>query len=287
MKAVVFPGQGSQFKGMGKELFDEFPEYVKIADEILGYSIKTLCVEDPNKLLSTTAYTQPALYVVNALAYLHLKAKQGDKIDYFAGHSLGEFTALFASGAFTFEQGLRLVKKRAQLMSTAKNGAMAAIIGIDHFKVNEVLGALDIINVDVANYNSPNQTVVSGLAHDIDTAQSIFESQGAIFIKIPVSAAFHSKYMKPIEHAFADYLQQFTFASLTVPVISNVTGRPYQQDKIAEQLVKQLSSPVQWVDTIQYIKSMGAVEFTEAGPGNVLSKLISSIPNKIDYKEAV
>ncbi|NOU51265.1 ACP S-malonyltransferase [Pseudoalteromonas sp. JBTF-M23] len=286
MKAMVFPGQGSQFTGMGEELFDEFDDYVRVADDILGYSIKELCLVDPDKVLSKTQYTQPALYVVNALHYLKRTQTLNEKIDFFAGHSLGEFTALFAAGAFSFEQGLRLVKKRGELMSTANNGAMAAIIGVDATRVNDILKAPELSSIDVANYNSPTQTVVSGSMDDIEIAQSIFEEQGAIFVKLPVSAAFHSRYMKPIEDAFSQYLAHFTFGKLTVPVISNATAKPYQDDSIAENLTKQLSSSVQWVDSIRFINANGQCRFEEVGPGDVLSKLICAIANKMNNKEA-
>lgn len=287
MKAIVFPGQGSQCKGMGGGLFDEFVDYVRVADDILGYSIKELCLVDPDRVLSKTQYTQPALYIVNALHYLKRKKVLKEKIDYFAGHSLGEFTALFAAGAFSFEQGLRLVKKRGELMSTVKNGAMAAVIGLDTTQVNDVLKGQALSNIDAANYNSPTQTVVSGLAHDVEFAQNIFEDHGAIFVKLPVSAAFHSRYMKPIEETFSEFLKQFTFSALTVPVISNVTAKPYKENSIAENLTKQLSSPVHWVDSIRYIKAIGQCDFEEVGSGDVLSKLIASIPNKMIYKETV
>ncbi|MBQ4839010.1 ACP S-malonyltransferase [Pseudoalteromonas luteoviolacea] len=285
MKAMVFPGQGSQEVGMGGELFDEFVDYVRVADDILGYSIKELCLVDPNNVLSKTQYTQPALYVVNALHYLKSKQELSEKVDFYAGHSLGEYTALFASGAFSFETGLRLVKKRGELMSTAKNGVMAAVIGLDKVQIHDVLKTNSLNNIDVANYNGPVQTIISGLLHDIEFAKSAFEARGAKFIKLPVSAAFHSRYMKTIEAAFGHYLQQFTFGSLSVPVISNVTAKPYQADSIAENLTKQISSPVHWVDSISYINATDQCDFEEVGPGNVLSKLISSISNKENNKE--
>jgi trans-AT polyketide synthase/acyltransferase/oxidoreductase domain-containing protein len=281
MKAMVFPGQGSQFTGMGGGLFDEFVDYVRVADDILGYSIKELCLVDPDRVLSKTQYTQPALYVVNALHYIKRKQMLKEQISYFAGHSLGEFTALFASGAFSFELGLRLVKKRGELMSTVNNGVMAAVIGINTEQVYNILKSHGLSNIDVANYNSPTQTVVSGLANEVELSQCIFEDHGAIFVKLPVNAAFHSRHMKPIEDDFNQYLKQFTFGALTVPVISNVTAEPYGEDAIVESLTKQLSSPVQWIDSIRYINAIGQCDFEEVGPGNVLSKLITSISNQI------
>ena len=162
MKTYMFPGQGSQARGMGGSLFDEFPELTDKADKILGYSIKELCLEDPRKELKNTQFTQPALYVVNALSYYKRIQETGETPDYVAGHSLGEFNALLAAECFDFETGLKLVKKRGELMSQATDGAMAAILNANREQVETLLKENGFKNVDIANYNAPLQIVISG-----------------------------------------------------------------------------------------------------------------------------
>jgi malonyl CoA-acyl carrier protein transacylase len=285
MRVFVFPGQGSQSKGMGAELFDKVPEFHKVEDEIdeiLGYSIRELCVNDPDDQLSLTQYTQPALYVVDALHYFKHKA-EGDTPDYLAGHSLGEYNALMAGGAFDFVTGVQLVKKRGELMAQAKDGGMAAVIGLSADQVNAVLhDNSGLSGIDVANYNSPAQTVISGPLYELEEGQAIFKAAGAKLYKIlPVSAAFHSRYMEGAANQFGEFLKGFSFNNLQVPVIANITARPYPEGNadqvIRESLVKQIASSVRWTDSIRYLKSLGEAEFAEVGPGSVLSKLIKQI----------
>jgi trans-AT polyketide synthase, acyltransferase and oxidoreductase domains len=283
MHVCVFPGQGSQSKGMGGELFDqvaEFREVEKEIDELLGYSIRELCLNDPDNQLNLTQFTQPALYVVNALYYFQRKA-EGQKADYLAGHSLGEYNALLAAGAFDFVTGLKLVRKRGELMAQAKDGGMAAVIGLTADQVESVLAANSEL-IDVANYNSPAQTVISGPVHELEAVQAKFKEAGAKLYKIlPVSAAFHSRYMRAASDEFGKFLEKHTFNELSVPVIANVTGQPYPQGNpneiIPGLLIKQIAASVQWTQSIRYLKSLGEVEFEEVGPGKVLSKLISQI----------
>src|SRR5437762_401122 len=177
MTVFLFPGQGSQRKGMGNTLFDEFKEAIASADEILGYSIKELCLHDPHQQLGKTQFTQPALYVVNALSYLKKMKETGQAPDYVAGHSLGEYSALFAAGAFDFETGLRLVKKRGELMSQAIGGGMAAVIGFTLEQVDQVLKECGLTGIDIANYNTPTQIVIAGLKADIVSAKPFFEAK--------------------------------------------------------------------------------------------------------------
>jgi rhizoxin biosynthesis acyltransferase len=276
MRAFVFPGQGSQSIGMGKELFREFPEYVACADRILGYSIEELCVSDPDKVLGKTQYTQPALFVVNALSFLG-KAQERPTPAYFAGHSLGEYSALFAAGAFDFEDGLRIVNMRGQLMSEASGGGMAAIIGSDVTAIRELLYKHALADIDIANLNSPKQTVISGPLPALEAARPHFEQARAGFIPLPVSAPFHSRYMAPVKEQFGTFLRNFQFRPLNTPVIANVNALPYQDHQIIYNLKEQLCGTVNWTDTINYLVSRGVGDFQEVGPGTVLTRLIKDI----------
>jgi malonyl CoA-acyl carrier protein transacylase len=284
MLTYVFPGQGSQSKGMGETLFDEFKDVTVQADEILGYSIKELCIEDPNQHLAQTQYTQPALYVVNVLSYLKRIKDTGEKPDYVAGHSLGEYNALFVAGAFDFATGLKLVQKRGELMSHAIGGSMAAIIGLADEQIAAILKEHNLQSIDIANYNSPTQIVISGLKIDIDRAEAIFEGiKGVkIFIPLKTSGAFHSRYMEEAKRNFENFISSFQFSEIVIPVISNVSARPYKQSEIKHNLIQQITHPVRWTDSIRYLMGVGKMEFEEIGPEGVLTGLIQRIK-----KEAV
>lgn len=277
MKAVVFPGQGAQTKGMGKELFDKFPELVQKADKILGYSIKDLCLKDKENKLNNTEFTQPALYVVNALSYEKMKKESNTTPDYLAGHSLGEYSALYAAGVFSFETGLKLVKKRGALMSKAKEGAMAAILNCPAKKIEEILKAANLATIDLANHNSPSQIVISGLKDDVAKSQPFFEKENAMFIPLNTSGAFHSRYMKDAEAEYGKYVKKFKFSKPEIPVISNVTAKLYNSKNITNNLISQISNCVKWNDSINYLLDKGEVEFIEMGVGDVLTKLIGKI----------
>ena len=277
MLAYVFPGQGSQKLGMGKEFFHEYPEYVEKANAIIGYSIKDLCLRDPDNLLNQTQYTQPALYIVNSLEYLKKIKETNRKPSYVAGHSLGEYNALFASGAFDFETGLRLVKKRGELMQQAQGGAMAAIVRAD---LNDIRAILDIHfpQLDVANLICPSQTVISGPVEVIEQAKEIFTHQlNCRYMKLNVSGAFHSRYMLQSSLKFADYIKDIKFREMEIPVISNYTARPYTFDSIKENLIKQINHPVEWTESIRFIMGRGNVEVIQCGIGNVLTNLQKKI----------
>lgn len=276
MKTYVFPGQGSQRKGMGGSLFDEFPELTAKAHEVLGYSVEQLCLEDPRGELDQTAFTQPALYVVNALSY-HRKLKEGGQPDFLAGHSLGEFNALLAAGCYSFETGLELVKKRGELMGRASGGGMAAVLNAPEEQIRAILAANGITSIDLANYNTRAQLVLSGPLSDIKAAQPLFETGKHLFMPLKTSAAFHSRYMEPARAEFAEFLTSYTFDAPKVPVISNVTARPYEADRIAEYLAKQIVSAVRWTDTVEYLLGHEGMEFEELGHGNVLTKLVQKI----------
>ncbi|MCP4363201.1 MAG: ACP S-malonyltransferase, partial [Chloroflexi bacterium] len=209
MNVYIFPGQGSQEQGMGQGLFDEVAEFTiwePEIDALLGYSIRQLCLDDPEQRLKQTQYTQPALYMVNALHYLKKRA-EGTTPDYVAGHSLGEYNALLVAGAFDFMTGLRLVQKRGKLMAQAKAGSMAAIIGLTPEQIGEALQANGLTGIDMANYNAPSQIVISGSAAEVDQAEAVLNQAGArLVIPLPVSAAFHSRLMEPAAKEFAEFL---------------------------------------------------------------------------------
>lgn len=278
MTTYVFPGQGSQIRGMGSSLFSEFPDIVQKANDILGYYIETLCLEDPKEQLNQTEYTQPALYVVNALSYLKKIKETGKKPNFVAGHSLGEYNALFAADVFDFGTGLKLVQKRGQLMSQAKNGGMAAIVGLKSEDVQAILQKNNLATITIANYNSNTQVVISGPKDDVTKAQHLFETGGAMLVMpLKVSGAFHSPYMKGAQQEFTTFLQGFTFAQPAIPIIANVTAKPYDANEIHFLLANQITHPVKWTQSIEYLLGQGETTFEEIGPGKVLAGLIRRI----------
>jgi malonyl CoA-acyl carrier protein transacylase len=268
---------------MGADLFD-LPEYATVehqVDELLGYSLRTLCLEDPDRLLNDTRYTQPSMFIVNALH--HFRAlRDGVTADYVAGHSLGEYNALLAAGVFGLLGGLRVVKKRAELMAQAENGAMAAVIGLDFDRVAAVMEEYRLETLDIANFNAPTQVVVSGPNADIDRAGAIFEQSGArVYQPLRVSAAFHSRYMIGAADAFDEFLAPLSLARPTLPVLCNVTGLPISPDDpeatIKSLLVRQITHPVRWAQSVRYLLDRGVTEFCELGPGRVLTRLIQQV----------
>ena len=281
MKAFMFPGQGSQARGMGGTLFDEFAELTERADKVLGYSIKELCLEDPRRELSKTQFTQPALYVVNALTYFKKLGESGQKPDYLAGHSLGEINALLAAECFDFEVGLKLVQKRGELMSQVSNGAMAAILNGTKEEIETILKDNGLTNIDLANYNTPSQIVISGLIDEIGKAQQFFQSGKMLYYPLNTSGAFHSRFMRSARDKFQTYLKRFKFSDPKIPVISNVTARPYESGGIVENLSNQIASTVRWSESIQYLMEVAAggepMQFEEIGHGEVLTKIVHTI----------
>lgn len=277
MKAVIFPGQGSQFRGMGKDLFPLFPDKVKSASDILGYSVEDLCLNDSGGLLSQTQYTQPALYVVNALHYYRQQQTGGDRAaTFFAGHSLGEYNALHAAGVFSFETGLRLVQKRGELMGRAGGGGMAAVLGTSASDIRTVLDEHRLDGIDIANLNTPTQTVIAGDHDALKAAAELFARLNLRYVPLNVSAPFHSRHMQPVQAEFADFLKQFSFEAPSATVIANATARPYDGSRIADTLARQIATPVHWVDSIRYVMGKGDVEFQEVG-ATILSKMVNEI----------
>ncbi|MFN8371032.1 MAG: ACP S-malonyltransferase [Bacteriovoracaceae bacterium] len=265
-----------------EDLFVKFKKEVEIANRILGYDIVDLCVNDPQNLLGQTQYTQPALFVVNALAFFD-KRDKGETADYFAGHSLGEYNALLAAGCFDFETGLKLVKKRGELIAEAKDGGMAAIVGLDSDTIINSLKNGGVTTIDLANYNTPSQIVISGPKNDIAKAIEILNKAGAkLCAPLNVSGAFHSRYMKPSADSFALFLKEFKFNDPLKPVISNRNARPYEKGEVIENLSLQINHSVLWTDSIRYLMGKDVSIYEELGNGNVLSGLVTKIQKEAE-----
>jgi malonyl CoA-acyl carrier protein transacylase len=272
----MFPGQGSHRVGMGRQLLAAYPNLVRQADSVLGYSVTELCLEGPPERLSDTRFTQCALYVVDALSYIDTVRTSGAIPDVLAGHSLGEYAALFAAGVYDFRTGLEIVARRATLMADAGPGAMAAVIGLDEERVRDVLeragGA-----VDIANLNAPDQIVISGRAADVQTVTPELSQLATAVVALKVSGAFHSRHMAAAASEFDRFLARHVLARLKIPVIANATALPYRQDDIAGTLCRQLTQPVRWSETVEYFLSRPAPELHEIGPGTVLTGLTKRI----------
>lgn len=277
----LFPGQGSQYVGMGKDLYDSFPAARSVyerAEEVLELPIRRISFTGPEEELRQTRYTQPAI-LVHSLAVL---AVLDDVVPALAaGHSLGEYSALYAAGCLGFEAVLKLVKRRAELMyseGTRRPGMMAAIIGIESRRVEEICAEAGGIVV-AANYNEPKQTVISGEPVAVQRAMNLAQERGALkVVPLPVSGAFHSPLLEESAQEFADYLAQFEIAEPKFPVIMNVTGKPtFSAAEIRHNLARQLISPVRWVDSINSARELGCQRFWEIGPGRVLSGLVKRI----------
>ena len=277
--AFLFPGQGSQSVGMGADLFERFPDLVSEADELLGYSLRSLCLDDPDAKLGRTEYTQPALYVVS---YLHARSliEDGLRPSLSAGHSVGEFAALASAGSIGFADGLQMVAKRGEIMSQVEGGGMAAVIGLDADVIRETLSSVSLLDIDLANFNSPGQIVVSGPAEQIkETIAPLKEVGAKLVVPLKVSGAFHSRMMEQPALQFQEFLGNFSFSQPQIPVYSNVEAQPYADaETIPSILVRQIHSPVRWTETIIKMRESGAQEFQECGPGNVLTKLLRQIP---------
>jgi malonyl CoA-acyl carrier protein transacylase len=267
---------------MGAGLFENFPDQCRRAEEILGYSVRTLCLDNPQRRLNSTEYAQPAIYVVNALHYLTACRQELPRADYLAGHSLGEYNALFAAGAFDFETGLALVKRRAELMGQADGGAMAAVVGVSEAVIKETLAAQGATGVVIANYNAPEQFVLSGSAEELAAIRPVFERMEGVRGCVPLraSGAFHSPWMARAASAFRDFLDTVEFADLETPVMSNVTGRPFEPGApaVREALAEQITQPVQWIECVRHLRQVGVEEFVELGGSKVLTTLVESIP---------
>lgn len=264
---------------MGRDLFPLFPDETRAASDVLGYSIEELCVSDPEGLLNRTDHTQPALFVVNALSLLQRQRELSAPPAFAAGHSLGEYNALHAAGAFNFATGLRLVQERSALMARATGGGMAAVVGLTPEVVEQTLRDNALSTLDIANLNAPTQVVISGPHADIERAKPIFEGVGVrMYAILKVSGAFHSRYMTPAAEEFTRFLEPFAFAPLQVPVIANATAEPYAPGETKLNLARQINSPVRWAASMHYLLQQHPdAEFEELGAGKVLSGLLRKI----------
>ena len=282
MKAYVFPGQGAQFVGMGKDLYDNSPiakELFENANQILGFRITDLMFAGTDEDLKQTKVTQPAIFLHSVIL---AKVLGNDfKPDMVAGHSLGEFSALVAAGALSFDDGLRLVSARAMAMQKAcelEPSTMAAVLGLDDMKVEEICASINEVVV-AANYNCPGQLVISGSVKGIELACEKLKEAGAKrALKLAVSGAFHSPFMEPARQELEAAINSTPFSKPICPIYQNVTAKPTTNpEEIKTNLIAQLTSPVRWTQTVQKMIADGATEFVELGPGNVLQGLIKKV----------
>ncbi|HPR27160.1 ACP S-malonyltransferase [Lentimicrobium sp.] len=291
MKAYVFPGQGAQFVGMGKDLYDSnamAKEMFEKANEILGFRITDLMFAGTDEDLRQTRVTQPAIFLHSVI--LAKTLGESFRPDMTAGHSLGEFSALVAAGALSFEDGLRLVYARAMAMQKAceaEPSTMAAIIGLADDKVEEVLSGIHEVVVP-ANYNSPGQLVISGSVKGIEVACEQLKAAGAKrALPLKVGGAFHSPLMEPARVELAAAINATSFNTPVCPVYQNVSGKPNTDPaQIRENLIAQLTAPVRWTQSVQNMVAGGATHFVEVGPGTVLQGLVKKIAPDVEAVSA-
>jgi len=282
--ALIFPGQGSQFVGMTKDIVDhyqdELVDLTSTVREVMGDSFLDLLWNGPMDELSITTNTQPALFTASAMVTDLLKTK-GLNVEYLAGHSLGEYSALYYADVYDFETGLNLVKQRSQLMEKAMpagTGAMAAIIGGDMQMIEEICKVTEGV-VEIANYNNESQIIISGEKQAVEMAMNVLKEKGAKHvISLNVSGPFHSSLMRPAAEDFSRIIQNTTIGNAAIPIIANVTAQ-IQQDsqEIKRNLIAQLYQPVKWLQTIKYLLDHGVTVFVECGAGKVLSGIIKRI----------
>jgi len=291
MNAYIFPGQGAQFSGMGLDLYENSPlaqELFEKANDILGFHITDIMFEGSKEDLQETKVTQPAIFLHSVI--LAKTLEDSFKPDMVAGHSLGEFSALVAAGALTFEDGLKLVSQRAQAMQKAcelQVGTMAAVIGLDD-DIVEKLCATTEGNVVAANYNCPGQLVISGDVEAINKACEALKEEGARrALVLPVGGAFHSPLMEPAREELAAAIENTTFSTPNCPIYQNVTASAItDENEIKANLISQLTAPVRWTQSVQQMITDGASHFTEVGPGKVLQGLVRKINREAETTSA-
>ena len=286
MKAFVFPGQGAQFSGMGKDLYDSYPQartMMQRANEVLGFNLTEVMFEGTDEALRQTRVTQPAIFLHSIVAARLMTTLHPDMV---AGHSLGEFSALVAAEALHWEDGLRLVSQRAQAMQEAcelQPGTMAAVLALADDKVAEVCDGIEDIVV-AANFNCPGQVVISGSLSGVDAACKALKEAGAKrALKLPVGGAFHSPLMQPAAERLQAAIMNTTFRTPKCPVYQNVSAKAeMDKDIIQRQVLEQLTSPVRWTQSVQQMIADGATIFYEFGPGDVLKGLIRKINAEVE-----
>ncbi len=290
--AFVFPGQGSQSVGMGRDLYEQSPLAKQVfdeADEVLGYSLSKLCFEGPEEELRQTVNTQPAV-MTTSVACLRAAMGSSDAVQpsFVAGHSLGEYTALVAAGVLDFRDGIGLVQKRARLMQDAgqqRPGGMAAVIGLDLISLEEVCQET---GVEIANINSPEQTVISGANNGLAWAMDMAKARGAKrVVRLSVSGPFHSQHMASAAEGLMTEVSQYQFDNPSIPVIANTTAKPGSTaEQVMDSIINQVCGCVRWQPSVEYMIAAGVSTFIEIGPGQVLTGLIKRISRDVTLVNA-
>jgi len=290
MIAFVFPGQGSQKLGMGKEILDEYPEYNEYLDKaskVINVDLKSIIFGDDEKILTLTENAQPALLTISYITYLYATEKLNIHPDIVAGHSLGEWTALVASDVISFEEGVQLVRLRGKYMSEACPpgvGGMGAVIGLDINRVRELIDKFE--NINIANHNALDQIVISGDKKEVVEALELLKENGAKkVVELNVSGPFHSKLIKQAQEKLAENLKDIEFNKPKYNLIQNYTGDVENDPKkIKENIINQITGTVRWVDSVKKMKELGVTEVYEVGPGKVLTGLIKRIDKSLNPK---